>query len=106
MQFMKVLFLFLLIIFLPIISFLQNLKFNNPIAYQRADLWVIKTEDGIYYLMQQFQNIMNRNYKGNCYFIYHNGGIQTDGESNSRSICIDKLEFDENRFYKSVKKTT
>lgn len=32
-------------------------------------------------------------YKGKSYFIYHNGGIQTDGGSYSRSVCIDKLEY-------------
>lgn len=45
-------------------------------------------------------------YKDNWYFIYHNGGIQTDGGSHSRSICIDKLEFDENSLYKPIKMTT
>lgn len=29
----------------------QNLKFDNPIAEQRADPWVHKTADGIYYLI-------------------------------------------------------
>lgn len=33
----------------PIFS--QNLEFNNPIAEQRADPWVFKTDDGIYYLI-------------------------------------------------------
>jgi len=45
-------------------------------------------------------------YKDHWYFIYHNGGIQTDGGSYSRSVCIDKLEFDENGFYKPVIMTT
>lgn len=45
-------------------------------------------------------------YKGNWYFVYHNGGIQTDGGSYSRSICIDKLEFDENGMYKPILMTT
>ncbi|HYQ56496.1 MAG TPA: glycoside hydrolase family 43 protein [Draconibacterium sp.] len=45
-------------------------------------------------------------YKGNWYFIYHNGGIQTDGGSYSRSICIDKLEFDENGMFKPIQMTT
>jgi beta-xylosidase len=30
-------------------------------------------------------------FKGQNYFIYHNGAIQTDGGSYSRSICIDRL---------------
>ncbi|MNK87395.1 Xylosidase/arabinosidase [compost metagenome] len=33
------------------------------------------------------------NFKDHWYFIYHNGGINTDGGSYSRSICIDKLEY-------------
>lgn len=45
-------------------------------------------------------------FKNNWYFIYHNGGIQTDGGSFSRSVCIDKLEFDENNMYKPVIMTT
>jgi beta-xylosidase len=45
-------------------------------------------------------------YKDNWYFIYHNGGIQTDGGSFSRSICIDKLEFDKEGMYKPVIMTT
>ena len=32
-------------------SFSQTLKFDNPIAAQRADPWVYKTENGIYYLI-------------------------------------------------------
>lgn len=31
-------------------SYSQTSEFNNPIAEQRADPWVYKTEDGIYYL--------------------------------------------------------
>ncbi|MFV0564890.1 MAG: glycoside hydrolase family 43 protein [Flavobacteriaceae bacterium] len=45
-------------------------------------------------------------FKGKSYFIYHNGGIQTDGGSYSRSVCIDKMEFDENGLYKPVIMTT
>lgn len=45
-------------------------------------------------------------YKGNWYFIYHNGGIQTKGGSYSRSMCIDKLEFDESGMYKPILMTT
>lgn len=45
-------------------------------------------------------------YKGQWYFIYHNGGIQTDGGSFSRSVCIDLLEFDEDGGYKPVQMTT
>ena len=35
----------------PIQIFSQNLQFDNPIAEQRADPWVHKTNDGIYYLI-------------------------------------------------------
>ncbi|MBN2611043.1 MAG: glycoside hydrolase family 43 protein [Bacteroidales bacterium] len=45
-------------------------------------------------------------YKGNWYFIYHNGGIQTDGGSYSRSMCIEKLEFYKNSMYKPIIMTT
>jgi len=45
-------------------------------------------------------------YKGKWYFIYHNGGMQTKGGSYSRSMCIDKLEFDENGLYKPILMTT
>lgn len=45
-------------------------------------------------------------FKGQWYFIYHNGGIQTDGSGHSRSVCIDKLEFDEEGFYKPINMTT
>lgn len=45
-------------------------------------------------------------YKGNWYFIYHNGGLQTEGGSYSRSICIDKMEFDKNGMYKPILMTT
>ncbi|HLP04660.1 MAG TPA: family 43 glycosylhydrolase [Paludibacter sp.] len=45
-------------------------------------------------------------YKNNWYFIYHNGGVQPNGGSYSRSMCIDKLEFDPQGFYKPVIMTT
>jgi GH43 family beta-xylosidase len=32
-------------------NFSQSLEFNNPIAEQRADPWVYKTDEGIYYLI-------------------------------------------------------
>jgi len=32
-------------------GFSQSLQFDNPIAEQRADPWVFKTEDGLYYLI-------------------------------------------------------
>lgn len=45
-------------------------------------------------------------YKGNWYFIYHNGGIQTDGGSFSRSVCIDKISFDKEGNYIPIQMTT
>lgn len=38
-------------IILPDHNFSQSLEFSNPIAEQRADPWVFKTDDGIYYLI-------------------------------------------------------
>ena len=43
-------------------------------------------------------------YKGNWYLFYHNGAIS--GEGNLRSVCVDKLTFDENGFIQKVKQTT
>jgi hypothetical protein len=45
-------------------------------------------------------------FKNNWYFVYHNGGIQTDGGSFSRSVCIDKLEYDVDNLYKPIIMTT
>ncbi len=45
-------------------------------------------------------------FKGKSYFIYHNGGIQTDGGSFSRSVCIDKLEYNEDGTIKPIIMTT
>jgi hypothetical protein len=45
-------------------------------------------------------------FKGKWYFIYHNVGIQTDGGSYSRNLCIDELKFDKKGLYKLVVMTT
>jgi beta-xylosidase len=45
-------------------------------------------------------------YKKKWYFIYHTGGMQTQGGSGSRSICIDKLELNREKLYKPVMMTT
>ena len=45
-------------------------------------------------------------YKGKWYFIYHNGGINTDGGSYSRSICIDELHYNPDNTLMRVKMTT
>lgn len=44
-------------------------------------------------------------FKGNDYFIYHNAGLP-DGGSYRRSVCVDKLEYDENGLIKKVVRTT
>ena len=41
-------------------------------------------------------------FKGKPYFIYHNGAMQTNGSSYSRSVCIDKLEYNSDGTLKRV----
>lgn len=41
-------------------------------------------------------------FKGKPYFIYHNGAMQTNGSSYSRSVCIDKLEYNNDGTIKRV----
>lgn len=69
--------------------------FPEKIAYAMAD-----KIDGPYVyagILNEIAGNSNTNhqsiieYKGEWYFIYHNGGIQTDGGSYSRSVCIDRL---------------
>ncbi|RZL00272.1 MAG: hypothetical protein EOO89_30590 [Pedobacter sp.] len=43
-------------------------------------------------------------YKGNSYFIYHNGAL-TDGSSHRRSVCIDKIYFKEDGTISKVYQT-
>lgn len=45
-------------------------------------------------------------YKNEWYFIYHNGGINTEGGSYSRSVCIDKLHYNADGTLKRVVMTT
>lgn len=45
-------------------------------------------------------------YKGKWYFIYHNGSIPTDGGSFRRSVCIDRLYYNEDGTMKRVVMTT
>lgn len=45
-------------------------------------------------------------FKGQWYFIYHNGGIQTDGGSYSRSVCIDKLSYNAEGTMQRVRMTS
>ena len=51
MNFIKILMLTTIIIVFSNITFSQNLHYNNPIAEKRADPWVIKTDEGMYYLI-------------------------------------------------------
>ncbi len=44
-------------------------------------------------------------FKGQDYFVYHNAGLP-DGGPYRRSVCIDKLEYDENGLIKKVVRTT
>lgn len=45
-------------------------------------------------------------FKDQWYFIYHNGGIQPDGSSYSRSVCIDSLFYNQDGTMKKVGMTT
>ncbi|MCJ8209136.1 family 43 glycosylhydrolase [Mucilaginibacter sp. RS28] len=45
-------------------------------------------------------------FKGDWYFIYHNGGIQTNGGSYSRSVCVDRLQYNPDGTIKRVVMTT
>ncbi|SFW75494.1 Glycosyl hydrolases family 43 [Sinomicrobium oceani] len=45
-------------------------------------------------------------YKGKDYFIYHNGGIPTDGGSYRRSVCIDYLYYNEDGTIKRIVMTS
>lgn len=45
-------------------------------------------------------------FKGKWYFIYHNGAIQKDGSSYSRSVCIDSLEYNPDGTMKRVQMTS
>ena len=84
--------------------------FPEKIAYAVAD-----KIDGQY----QYKGILNEiagnsntnhqaivEFKGEWYFIYHNGGIRTDGGSYSRSVCIDKLYHNPDGSIKRIRMTT
>ncbi len=81
-------------------------EFPEKIAYAMAD-----NIEGPY----EYKGILNEiagnsntnhqaivEFKGQSYFIYHNGGIQTDGGSYSRSVCIDKLEYNKDGTIKPI----
>ncbi|MDO3694705.1 family 43 glycosylhydrolase [Wenyingzhuangia sp. chi5] len=84
--------------------------FPEKIAYAMAD-----NVEGPY----EYKGILNEiagnsntnhqaivDFKGKIYFIYHNGAIQTDGSSYSRSVCIEKLEYNKNGTIKPIQMTT
>ncbi|MEJ2544041.1 MAG: glycoside hydrolase family 43 protein [Calditrichaceae bacterium] len=50
MNFIRISLLIIILIIMPNYLLPQSLEFDNPIAEQRADPWVFKTEDGTYYL--------------------------------------------------------
>lgn len=45
-------------------------------------------------------------FKGNWYFVYHNGGIETGGGSYRRSVCIDHLHYNKDGTMKRVQMTS
>lgn len=71
--------------------------FPEKIAYAMADNiegpWTYKG------ILNEIAGNSNTNhqaiteYKGNWYFVYHNGAMQTQGTSYSRSVCIDRLYY-------------
>lgn len=85
-------------------------EFPEKIAYAMADNirgpWVYKG------ILNEIAGNSNTNhqgiidFKGQWYFIYHNGGINTDGGSYSRSVCIDKMHYNEDGTIKKIVMTT
>lgn len=85
-------------------------EFPEKIAYAMSDNiegpWVYKG------ILNEIAGNSNTNhqaiveFKNQWYFIYHNGGINTDGSSYSRSVCIDKLEFNQDGTLKPILMTT
>lgn len=85
-------------------------EFPEKIAYAMAD----NIEGPFEYkgILNEIAGNSNTNhqsiveYKGEWYFLYHNGGIQTDGGSYSRSVCIDRLEYNEDGTIKRIVMTS
>ncbi len=85
-------------------------EFPEKIAYAMADNiqgpWEYKG------ILNEIAGNSNTNhqgiieFKGQWYFIYHNGGINTDGGSYSRSVCIDKLYYNADGTIKRIVMTT
>ena len=103
--------------------------FEAPFIHKRNDIYYLtyaagypsRTEYAISKSIKgpwQYQGVINDtlpnsptnhqaivNFKGHDYFIYHNAGLP-DGGPFRRSVCIDKLEYDENGLIKKVIRTT
>jgi beta-xylosidase len=85
-------------------------EFPEKIAYAMADNiqgpWKYKE------ILNEIAGNSNTNhqgiieFKGQWYFLYHNGGINTDGGSYSRSVCIDKLYYNTDGTIKRIVMTT
>ena len=84
--------------------------FPEKIAYAMAD----KIEGPYVYkgILNEIAGNSNTNhqaiveFKGNWYFVYHNGAMPGTGTSYSRSVCIDKLEYNKDGSLKRVLMTT
>ncbi len=85
-------------------------EFPEKIAYAMAD----RIEGPYQYkgILNEIAGNSNTNhqaivqFKDKWYFIYHNGGINNDGGSYSRSICIDHLSYNPDGTIKRVVMTT
>ena len=85
-------------------------EFPEKIAYAMADNiqgpWEYKG------ILNEIAGNSNTNhqgiieFKGQWYFLYHNGGINTDGGSYSRSVCIDKMYYNADGTIKKIEMTT
>lgn len=81
-------------------------EFPEKIAYAMADRiegpWEYKG------ILNEIAGNSNTNhqaiieFKDQWYFIYHNGGINTDGGSYSRSVCIDKIHYNSDGTMKRI----
>ena len=85
-------------------------EFPEKIAYAMADKldgpWEYKG------ILNEIAGNCNTNhqaiveFKNKWYFIYHNGGVNTDGTSFSRSVCIDRLYYHQDGTIKRILMTT
>ncbi|MBP8023617.1 MAG: family 43 glycosylhydrolase [Paludibacter sp.] len=85
-------------------------EFPEKIAYAMADNiqgpWEYKG------ILNEIAGNSNTNhqgiveFKGQWYFLYHNGGINTDGGSYSRSVCIDKMYYNADGTIRKIEMTT